>query len=167
MPQHFTDHKSTLVQVIACCRQATSHYLKQCWLRSPAPYDIRRPQWVNQFRNNIQWNFNWKSYISMLENAFENVACKMVAILSWPWCVKFCYGKQHKKNIYYQYHYYICWLPGDTRSRDISRYDVDLVAWNIITVTSHEHLGISNHQQLLCCCFFNSLLIQESINASH
>ena len=41
-----TDDKSTLVQVMAWCRQATSHYLSQCWPRSPTPYGITRPQWV-------------------------------------------------------------------------------------------------------------------------
>ena len=30
MPEDLTDDKSTLVQVMAWCRQATSHYLKQC-----------------------------------------------------------------------------------------------------------------------------------------
>ena len=39
--------KSTLVQVMAWCRQATSHYLSQCWPRSPSSYGVTRPQWVN------------------------------------------------------------------------------------------------------------------------
>ena len=46
MPQDLTDDKSTLVQVMAWCRQATSHYLNQCWQRSPMPYEVTRPQWV-------------------------------------------------------------------------------------------------------------------------
>ena len=46
MPQNLTDDKSTLVQVMACCCQATSHYLNQCWPRSPVPYGVTRPQWV-------------------------------------------------------------------------------------------------------------------------
>ena len=32
--QDLTDKKSTLVQVMAWCRQAPSHYLNQCWPRS-------------------------------------------------------------------------------------------------------------------------------------
>ena len=36
MPQDFTDGESTLVQVMAWCHQATSHYLSQCWTRSMA-----------------------------------------------------------------------------------------------------------------------------------
>ena len=40
----FTDDKSTLVQVMAWCHQATSHYLRQCWPSSMSPYSIIRPQ---------------------------------------------------------------------------------------------------------------------------
>ena len=41
-----TDGKSTSVQVMAWCRQATSHYLSQCWPRSMSPKGVTRPQWV-------------------------------------------------------------------------------------------------------------------------
>ena len=47
MPENFTDDKSTLVQVMAWCHQAPSHYLSQYWPRSMLPYGITRPQWVN------------------------------------------------------------------------------------------------------------------------
>ena len=47
MPRDLTDNKSTLVQVMAWCRQATSHYLSQCWPSSMSPYGVTRPQWVN------------------------------------------------------------------------------------------------------------------------
>ena len=47
MSLDFTDDQSTLVQVMAWCRQATSHYLSQCWPRSLSPYGVTRPQWVN------------------------------------------------------------------------------------------------------------------------
>ena len=40
--------KSTVVQVMAWCLQATSHYLSQCWPRSRSPYGITRPQWVKE-----------------------------------------------------------------------------------------------------------------------
>ena len=46
MPQDLTDDKSTLVQVMAWCSQATSHYLSQCWPRSMSPNGVTRPQWV-------------------------------------------------------------------------------------------------------------------------
>ena len=47
MSLDFTDDQWTLVQVMAWCRQATSHYLSQCWLSSLLPYGIDRPQCVN------------------------------------------------------------------------------------------------------------------------
>ena len=47
MPQDLTHDKSTLVQVVAWCRQATSHHLSQRWLSSLSPYGVARPQWVN------------------------------------------------------------------------------------------------------------------------
>ena len=55
--QHLTDHKSTLLQVMAWCRQAPSHYLSQCWPRSLSSYDITRPQWVKQISsaNSSPW----------------------------------------------------------------------------------------------------------------
>ena len=46
MPQNPSDDKSTLVQVMAWCRQAASHYLSQCCPRSLSPYGVTRPQWV-------------------------------------------------------------------------------------------------------------------------
>ena len=42
--QGLTDDKSTLVQVMAWCRQAIGHYLNQCWPRSMSPYGVTRPQ---------------------------------------------------------------------------------------------------------------------------
>ena len=46
MPQNPSDDKSTLVQVMAWCRQAASHYLSQCCPKSLSPYGVTRPQWV-------------------------------------------------------------------------------------------------------------------------
>ena len=44
MSMDLTDDKSTLVQVMAWCRQATSHYLSQCWPRSMTLCGVTRPQ---------------------------------------------------------------------------------------------------------------------------
>ena len=46
MPLDLNDDKSTLVQVVVWCRQATSHYLSQCWPRIMSLYGVTRPQWV-------------------------------------------------------------------------------------------------------------------------
>ena len=47
--QDHTDDKSILVQATTSCRQATSHYLKQCWLIFVTPYSVTRPHWLNAF----------------------------------------------------------------------------------------------------------------------
>ena len=60
--------KSTLVQVMAWCRQATSHYLSQWWPSSLLPYGITRSRdisaWINEhiFINTLRprqngWHF--------------------------------------------------------------------------------------------------------------
>ena len=46
MPLDLSDDTSTLVQVMAWCRQATSHYLSQCRTRSMSQNGVTRPQWV-------------------------------------------------------------------------------------------------------------------------
>ena len=53
LSQDLTDEKSTLVQVMAWCRQATSHYLSQCWPWSMSPYVVTRPQWVKRLKNSL------------------------------------------------------------------------------------------------------------------
>ena len=50
LPLNHICDKSTLVQVMAWCHQATSHYRNQCWPRSPTPNGVARPQWVNTWR---------------------------------------------------------------------------------------------------------------------
>ena len=54
MPQDLTDEKSTLVQVMAWCRQATSHYLSQCWPRSLSPYGVTTPNELKRLRPDLE-----------------------------------------------------------------------------------------------------------------
>ena len=78
MPQDLTDDKSTLIQVMAWCRQATSHYLSQCWLSSLSPYGIARSQWVKRccyqawifFQGNAFFFSNLLHCISTYRNLF-------------------------------------------------------------------------------------------------
>ena len=71
------DPKSTSVQVMAWCRQATSHYLSQCW---QCWYNwhslVTRPQWVKHDfiikwiyipYLRILWLENWASMCCVLE----------------------------------------------------------------------------------------------------
>ena len=60
MPQNLFEDSSTLVQVMAWCRQATSHYLSLCWPSSMSPYGVTRPQWVKKIRkiiHDLLWDF--------------------------------------------------------------------------------------------------------------
>ena len=53
MPLDLTDNKSTLVQVMVWCRQATNPYLSQCWPRFMSPYGVTRHQWVKYIRKTL------------------------------------------------------------------------------------------------------------------
>ena len=75
MSLDLTDDELILVQVMAWCRQATSHYLNECLPTSLIPFGITRPQWVNlshgeYFRENI------KMYLHFL--SFSNIAMVQV-----------------------------------------------------------------------------------------
>ena len=58
MPLDLTDDNSTFVQVMAWCRQATSHYLSQCWPRFMSPYGVTRPQWVKLLSYYLNWCYH-------------------------------------------------------------------------------------------------------------
>ena len=85
MLQDLTDDKSTLVQIMAWCRQATSHYLSQCWLSSLSPYGVIRPQWVkdclyrymNSYHKNktvviLSYLYNGNTYTGKMVYSYQN-----------------------------------------------------------------------------------------------
>ena len=74
------DDKSTLVQVMAWCRQAASHYLSQCWPRSMSPNGVTGPQCVNSWTLIHSPGTEWKH--ENLQTEFWNVFLKM-KILDW------------------------------------------------------------------------------------
>ena len=57
MPLYLIDDKSTLVQVMAWCHQASSHYLNQCWPRSMSTYGVTRLQRVKHLISLCQFQF--------------------------------------------------------------------------------------------------------------
>ena len=61
---------------MACRLVGANHYLNQCW---------NIVNWT--LGNKFQWKLNEDISISFQENTFENVVCKMAAILSWSRCV--------------------------------------------------------------------------------
>ena len=68
MPQDFTDDESTLVQIMAWCHQATSHYLSQCWPCCMSPFGITRPQWVHVL--NLFWKYKSNFEVSAISFIF-------------------------------------------------------------------------------------------------
>ena len=76
MPLDLTDDKSTLVQVMAWCHQATRHYLSQCWPRSLLPYGVTRSQWVNTPTEHDAWcNFvQFKIYLRHILQVHKQVS---------------------------------------------------------------------------------------------
>ena len=66
MPRDLSDDKSTLVKVMAWCRQATNYYLNQCWPRSPTPYGVTRPQWVWRCIDTLYIQREYSEFISTI-----------------------------------------------------------------------------------------------------
>ena len=105
MSLDLTDDKSTLVQVMDWCRQASSHYLSQCWPRSMSPYGVVRPQaiklsyWYGRlFSVIVMWRATLSTYTVahvsiiklcyvMLRYAFKDVVNIMWAIFRLQCCV--------------------------------------------------------------------------------
>ena len=126
MSVDFADDQSTLVQVMAWCRQATSHYLRQCWPRSLSPYGVTRPQWVKSLRlsdaymhqimaccllavkpsleptlaNKCRQHSSWIKIFFIQQNAFENVISTIALILSWPQCIKLIWPISFRVSVF-------------------------------------------------------------------
>ena len=82
-PQDLTDDKSTLVKVMAWCRQATSHYLSQCWPSSLSPYGVTRPQWVKSLISSPRLTM-----CSIFVNNIFKSRGPTYPIAWWPWASK-------------------------------------------------------------------------------
>ena len=105
MPMEFTDGKLTLVQVMAWCRQATSHYLRQCWPWSLSPYGVIRLQWVKAWL--LTLNVRRPSYLGLT----RSISCLLMPWLltspghqqPWYWLCRICrswsYLRKHFKYL--------------------------------------------------------------------
>ena len=90
-----TDDKSTSVQVMAGCHQATSHYLSQYWPISMSSYGITWLKWVKWIscwfiacRNHLLWTMYMLvlplGAMIMLSGYQDLLACKRESVLIWP-----------------------------------------------------------------------------------
>ena len=77
------------------CRQATSHYLSQCWPRSMLPHCITRPQWVitnlhwkrsDWFHGHkVPWSTVWLHIqYKLLQLFMDDILCTMVPLVLPP-----------------------------------------------------------------------------------
>ena len=91
-----TDDKSILVQVMAGCRQVTSHNMSRCWPRSMS-YGFTRPQWLklNWFRHyDIVPTKKKSPLLCWLRMALEIGSSHQWIQLSWPCCMQKSYKMQ-------------------------------------------------------------------------
>ena len=80
MSMDLADDKSTLVQVMAWCRQATSLYLSQCWPRSMTPCGATRPHWANWSQHFvIIWVL--RMFPSTVTISFNNIITILITLL--------------------------------------------------------------------------------------
>ena len=112
MPRDLTDDKSTSVQVMAWCRQATSHYLSQCWPTSMSPYGVTRPQWVKlsvwgqSLSNSLhpeRGGNNFKSVISEHMILIKFRSTRAVHRMDWTNTIRI----DDTSNKYSRYHWYV------------------------------------------------------------
>ena len=69
---------------MAWCRQATSHYLSQCWPRSMSPYGVTRPQWIKK-------QSHWMMHCRYLSKKNMNVIqTQLYNCLLPPWGLFYC-----------------------------------------------------------------------------
>ena len=91
MPLDLTYDKSTLVQLMAWCRQAPSHYLSQCWPRSMLPNGVTRPQWVKMV-SGLHSLYNWNPciYKDSLYNETGPEGCFNAIMVSYRYIYSHC-----------------------------------------------------------------------------
>ena len=77
------DDKSALVQVMAWCRQATSHYLSQCWPSSMSPYGVVRLQWVNVKTSWLTAPSHYIEHFSFLVYIIVKIKLQLIS----KWCM--------------------------------------------------------------------------------
>ena len=96
MPQNLIIEKSTVVQIMAWCRQVASHYLNQCWPKSMLPYDVTRPHWVNMSKENLNpCRRNRKRYLHYLPFLITSMAQVVeIPACARQWCIIYLYFEQ-------------------------------------------------------------------------
>ena len=96
MPEDRVDSESALIEVMAWCRQASSHYLNQCWPIYPTPYGVIDPQWFHCLRKYKEITFLSSSarVIEIIshrrQRSIYNTQLKAWTQVAW-WCNELVY----------------------------------------------------------------------------
>ena len=125
--------KSIVVSLMAWCRQATRHYLNQCWPRSMLPYGIPRPKWVklvpipginkgNVFTIFTIWNQPFTLWIVF--RIYKDIFA-ISSLFKWYRQLRSILIEGKDKFILHSL-YHGCWCPGITKREGISSYGIDL-----------------------------------------
>ena len=85
MPLDFADDKSTLVQVMAWCHQATNHYLNQCWSSSVMPLGCKKISfhWIST----VAWPFGQALSTYLGITPLFGLTSNLVAVFTWDWLI--------------------------------------------------------------------------------
>ena len=143
----------TLVQIMAWRRPGDKPLSEPMMVRLPTHICVTRPQWV---KNNLHRKFKQNGNIFIHENAFENVICKMTAILfkhqwvnKWWYIVHWTQGNRHQKNLIFSSKkiYFLC------------------LFWPYIKMQSTWDLSILLLQTMTCLPVFHTL--RQRQNSRH
>ena len=111
MSLDFTEDQSTLVQVMALCHQATSHYLSPCWPRSPygvIGHDELIPVWISNYVH-----YKVRTEITYPFPNFNGATTEV-----WEWISNF--------TLYWACDYlYMLWLKSNHVSKRVPRKDLN------------------------------------------
>ena len=110
---------SQQVQVVAWCRQRSSHYRSRCWPRSVSTYGITRPQWVYWFP--MSWvnrlavwcsiHSGWKSNYTCFRDMYLCIFLVYRIMSGWTYVYPVWFdGNKWSKEWYYHmfYHIFFC-----------------------------------------------------------
>ena len=115
---------------MAGCRQATSHYLSQCWPRFLSPYGVIRPQWVKPVLYHNK--FSQKCHLSMCIFIIHILYARMCT-----WCAR--------DVRWWNQRYY--WFGQVSLILTMSRY-LAIECCQTITGTSNDRHDFSNHRKI-------------------
>ena len=89
MPKDLTGGYSTLVHVMAWCRQAPSHYLSQYWPRSLWPHGLTSAQWITSSDSKAGHSIITKACITIILFCLQWPSLLFVNM--WlPWNIQLC-----------------------------------------------------------------------------